>query len=173
MLEGDEIDAGAAEHVDGRVGVRVAGTIEDDDDAMRAGRDVAGQARGAAAERRAGAAYRHDHVESCAAVWRADGGAARGDELGVAGHDLFGRPVGADAPAVESEIDRRQLARISCGACETSSTVAPRSRNSCSRWSHLATKPASPTASTSSRIRRSGTQAVAIEKPRRASMPDE
>ena len=43
--------------------VRVAGTIEDDHDAMRAGRDVADQAGGAAAERRAGAAHRHDHVD--------------------------------------------------------------------------------------------------------------
>ena len=63
MLEHDEIDAGAAEHVHARVDLGVARAIEDDHDAIRAGRDVAGQARGAAAERRAGAAHRHDHVD--------------------------------------------------------------------------------------------------------------
>ena len=78
------------------------------------------------------------------------------------------------ARPASSQMQRAQFSRIAWRDCaRPAARWCPRRGSSRSRSSHLSVKAASPTASTSSRISTSGTQAVAIEKPSRASMPDE
>src|SRR6185312_11352781 len=86
--------------------------------------------------------------------------------------DQPGRPTSTSRPA-SSQATVSHSVRMVPIAWLTTTTVLPARRNSANFSMHFSWKAASPTASTSSTSRISGSTLMATENPRRTYMPDE
>src|SRR5437870_13714458 len=98
---------------------------------------------------------------------------ARGVKRETNASTTWGAGPLATTPPWSSQTADSQSCRMACGACDTRTSVVPRRRIASIRSVHLRWNSMSPTESTSSTRRMSGSTSVATANPSRATMPVE